>query len=139
MPHPSFFKFRYTYYYMSSQKKIFLSVIVLSLFGIALFIVFFLPSFFADEFSYVYVTFSSDEVDVSTNPADLFVTGVSRWTDVSATFKNASQVECTVDIKSLSLNQSFVLKAEQEYGVILPKSQDISVKFCGVQKNIRVN
>lgn len=124
---------------MKFNKTFFFTTLILAGFGIVALIIFWIPSFFADEFSYVYVTLSNNIVTVTTNPSDLFEKGVSRWADVSATFKNDSQTECAVALQSDTFKQSFNLAPSLEHGVILPKGEGISITFCGVQKIIRVN
>ena len=107
--------------------------------GAIAFLVFWLPSFFADEFYYVNVVFSDGDLIVSTDPSNLFEKNVSRWTDVSATFRNNSQTECSVTVQSETLEKSFNLGSGSEYGIIIPKKEDIVISFCGVQEEIKVN
>ena len=107
--------------------------------GVVVLLVFWVPSFFADEFNYVKVSFSNNTLTVTTDPSNLFKKTVSRWTDVSATFRNNSQTECAIAVSSETLKKSFNLAPGLEYGIILPKKEDIAVSFCGVQKKIRVN
>jgi hypothetical protein len=121
------------------KKKVLIPVFLGLLIVFGALAIFFVPSFFVDEFSYVYVNYSTNEMIITTNPNDLFEKTISRWTDVSATFKNDSQRECIVVLKSDSLNQSFNVASGSEYGVILPKGEDISILFCGAQREIRLN
>lgn len=123
---------------MNNKAVISILVTIVTLVNVA-FLFFWLPSFFADEFNYVYLTFSDGSLSMTSNPNDLFKKHVSRWTDISVTFRNNGQNECQVVLDSEKLKQSFNLGAGKEYGVILPKGEDINISFCGQQKTIRIN
>ncbi|RJO58870.1 hypothetical protein C4546_04695 [Candidatus Parcubacteria bacterium] len=124
---------------MKVQKSILFSLITIIFFGVIAFLIFWVPSFFVEEFSYVNINFTNNILNVSTVPDDLFEKSVSRWTDVSANFRNESQNTCIVVLKSAKLDKNFNLNPGSEYGIILPKKEDIIITFCEVQKTIRVN
>ncbi len=121
------------------KKNIIFGIIgILSLVIIA-FIIFWFSIFFVDEYNYVYLDYSNDDLSVVTDPSNLFNKKISKLTDVVATFKNSSQTECEVSVQSEALDITFTLKPELEYGILFPKKEDISVSFCGVKKTIYLN
>lgn len=124
---------------MKIQKSVLISLVTILSLGVIAFLIFWVPSFFAEEFNFVNVNFSDGALTITTDPSDLFEKKISRWTDVSATFKNNSQTECAVAVKSETLDKSFNVSPGLEYGIILPKGEDIVITFCGVQKIIRIN
>lgn len=124
---------------MNVHKNRLISIVILVVLGAIVFLVFWAHSFFIDEYNYVYFIFSDNNLSVTTDPSNLFEKSISRWTDVSAIFRNSSQTECTVAVRSETLEQSFNVAPGSEYGIILPKKEDVSILFCGVQKIIRVN
>lgn len=121
---------------MNKNKLILIITICIVFIGIITFSIFWLPSFFVDEFNYINISFSDNILNIVTDPSDLFEKKVSRWTDVSAIFKNSSQKKCEVIVKSETLDINFDLEAGLEYGFLFPKKEDITVSFCGVQDNI---
>lgn len=104
---------------------------------IALFVIW-VPSFFADEFYNVSIAYSGKEVSTTPTPDELQNASISKWTDVSATFKNNSSSPCQVEVQSSSLTRNFALEKNAEYGLILPKKETITISFCGTKKDIRI-
>ena len=124
---------------MKIKKSIFFTLVTILSLGAIAFLIFWLPSFFTDEFNYVNVSFSDGAITITTDPSDLFEKNVSRWTEVSATFRNNSQAECDVAVKSKTLDKSFNVAQGSEYGFIIPKGKDINISFCGIGEKIRIN
>ncbi|MEK7518448.1 MAG: hypothetical protein AAB549_00805, partial [Patescibacteria group bacterium] len=62
----------------------------------------------------------------------------SRWTDVSAAFKNGSKGPCPVEVRSASLTKNFSLEQNADFGLLFPKKENISITFCGVKQDIRI-
>ncbi|MFA6553303.1 MAG: hypothetical protein WCT27_02660 [Patescibacteria group bacterium] len=124
---------------MNINKNLFVGIITLGLLMIAGLAIFWMPSLFVDEYGYVYVNYSDQSLSVTSRPDTIFEKGVSRWTDISATFKNTSQGECAVSLQSSTIQETFKLAPGLENGVIIPKKEDIVISFCGAQRTIRVN
>lgn len=118
------------------NKKSAVSIITLGLIALSFFLV---PSFFADEFYNVSIAYAEKGVTITPTPDELHKASVSKWTDVSATFKNGSGSSCPVEVRAASLTKNFSLKKNAEFGLLLPKKENISITFCGVKKEIRID
>jgi hypothetical protein len=117
------------------------SLLVLSIvaLGIIVLLVYWVPSFFVDEFYNVSIAYTEKSVTITPSPDELQNALISKWTDVSATFKNDSGSLCPVEVKSASLTKNFSLEKNSEYGLILPKKETITISFCGVKKDIQID
>lgn len=102
-------------------------------------LLFWVPSFFTDEFYNVSITYAEKGIRITPAPDELKNASISRWTDVSATFRNSSSTQCQVDVKSVSLMRNFTLEKNAEFGLLLPKQENIAITFCGVKKGIRID
>lgn len=107
--------------------------------GIIALLIFWIPSFFAAEYYNVLIVFSEKEVNITPTPDALQKALLSKLTDVSATFKNGGDSPCLIEVKSASLTRSFSLEKNAEYGLLLPKNENIAITFCGVKKEIRID
>lgn len=107
--------------------------------GIIALLLFWVPSFFVDEFYNVTIAYSGKGVSITPTPDELQNASISKWTDVSATFRNGSNSTCQVEVKSPNLTKNFALEKNLEYGLILPKKETITISFCGVKKDIRID
>lgn len=113
-----------------------LSIIVIVIILIILGVILLLLNFFQKEFVYVDINYSDSKLAVITNPKDLLVKKISRWTDVQATMNNGSQGTCKVEVDSPSLKKSFDLEPGLQYGLILPKGEQITISFCGIKNDL---
>jgi len=107
--------------------------------GIIAMLIFWVPSFFVDEFYNVSIAYAENAVTITPTPDELQKASISKWTDVSATFRNGSSTQCQVDVKSASLSRNFALEKNAEFGLLLPKQESIAISFCGVKKDIRID
>ncbi|MDP2789758.1 MAG: hypothetical protein Q8O51_01385 [bacterium] len=123
---------------MSMKKSIFI-VLTTTALGIIALLLFWVPSFFADEFYNVTIAYAENGVTITPAPDELQKASLSKWTDVSATFKNDSNDQCQVDVKSASLSRNFALEKNAEFGLLLPKQENIEISFCGEKKDIRID
>lgn len=123
---------------MKVKKSSFLVLTLVAL-GIMTLLVYWVPSFFVDEFYNVSITYAEKGVTITPTPDELQKASISRWTDVSATFKNGSNGACQVEVQSSSLKKNFSLEKNTEFGLLLPKKETITITFCGVEKNIRID
>jgi len=124
---------------MRKQRFHIAIIITLFLILITFGIIFWLPYFFVDEFCYIDISYKNNQLIISTNPENLFDKKISRWTDVQATWKNDSQKSCEVEIKSQSIQESFDLEPGLQYGLFLPKDEEISISFCDIERDIYLN
>ena len=99
---------------------------------------FWVPSFFVDEFYDVTITYAEKSVTITPAPDELQKASISKWTDVSATFKNGSGGSCSVEVQAARLTKNFSLEKNAEYGVLLPKKETITITFCGEKQDIRI-
>lgn len=120
-------------------EKSSLLVLAIVVLGIIALLVYWVPSFFVDEFYYVNIVYSEKGMSITPEPVELQNASVSKWTDVSATFKNGSNSLCQVEVRSPSLTRNFALEKNAEFGLLLPKRETITISFCGVKKEIRVD
>ena len=120
-------------------KKSSLLVLTIVALGIIVLLVYWVPSFFVDEFYNVSIVYSEKGVTITPTPDELQKASVSKWTDVSATFKNSSGSPCPVEVNSASLTKNFSIEKNTEYGLLLPKRENIAISFCGVKKDIRID
>lgn len=123
---------------MKVQKNSLLVLTIVSL-GIIALLIFWIPSFFAAEYYNVSIVFSEKEVNITPTPDALRTASISKWTDVSATFKNNSGSSCIVEVQAASITKNFSLEKNAEYGLLLPKKENIAITFCGVKKEIRID
>ncbi len=123
---------------MKNKKNLLICSIVVFFMVLLTLSIFWIPSFFVDEFSYIDITYTTEGLDIVTDPKDLFEKNISKWTDVSAVLKNSSQKVCNVTIKSDTVNITLSLASNLEYGVLFPKKENIIIEFCGVKKNIYI-
>lgn len=119
----------------ANNKRISIGVVVIVLLIITGVVLWFM-NFFQQEFVYVNINYNDSKLDIVTNPTDLLVKKVGRWTDVQATANNNSQGICRVQIDSPSLKTSFDLGPGLQYGLILPKGEQVTLTFCGVKKDL---
>ncbi|XOU94158.1 MAG: hypothetical protein ACNFW9_04910 [Candidatus Kerfeldbacteria bacterium] len=123
---------------MKNKKNLLIGSVAVIFMGLLAFFMFWIPSFFVDEFNYIDITYTTEGLDIVTDPKDLFEKNISKWTDVSAILKNSSQEECSVAIKSDTVNITLSLDSNLEYGVLFPKKENIIIEFCGVKKDIYI-
>lgn len=121
------------------MKKSTLLVLTTVGLGIIALLLFWVPSFFADEFYNVSIVYAEKGVTITPTPDELQKASVSKWTDVSATFRNGSSDVCQVDVKSASLTRNFTLEKNAEFGLLLPKQENIEISFCGAKQDIRID
>jgi hypothetical protein len=119
-----------------SMKKPRLFMIIILAVVIIAGIIFWSLIIFTKEFYYVDLHYRNNQLSTITNPTNLFEKKVGKWTDVQVTWKNESQALCSVEIHSVSMNRSFNLGPRLQYGLIVPKGEQISILFCGLEKNI---
>lgn len=116
-----------------------LLVLIAASLGIIGLLVFWVPSFFADEFYTISIVYEKGSVTMTPPPDELRSASISKWTDVSASFKNSSNGPCQVEVQSLRFMKNFVLEQNAEYGLILPQNKSIAITFCGVKKEILID
>lgn len=119
-------------------QKFSIRILIPVILGIVALLIFWVPSLFVDEFYPVTISYTENEVSITPTPDELQNASLSRWTDVSATYKNDSGSSCSVEVKSASLTKNFSLEKNAEFGLLLPKGENIAIKFCGVKKEIRI-
>lgn len=124
---------------MKKNKKIIIGVMGVILLGVISLLIFWLPSMVVDEYNYIHFTYFDQDLNIISDPNDLLEKNISKWTDVSATFKNDSQSDCELVIQSNTLNINLKVDSNLEYGVIFPKNENISITFCGISKQIYLN
>ena len=123
---------------MKVQKNSLLVLTAVALAIIALSI-FWAPSFFVDQFYNVSIAYTEKGVSITPTLQQLENASISRWTEVSVTFKNGSSTLCQVEVQSSSLSRNFAIEKKAEYGLLLPKHEAIAISFCGVKQDIRVD
>lgn len=123
---------------MKVKKSSFL-VLTIVVLGIIVLFIYWVPSFFVDEFYNVSISYAEKGVTITPAPDELQKASVSKWTDVSATFKNGSGSPCQVEVKSASLTKNFTIEKNAEFGLLLPKKESIEISFCGVKEEIRID
>ncbi len=116
-----------------------LFVLIAASLGIIGFLVFWVPSFYADEFYAISIAYEKGLVIMAPPPDELRSASISKWTDVSASFKNNSNGPCQVEVQSLRFSKNFELQQNAEYGLILPQNKNIAITFCGVRKEILID
>ncbi|MFA6042970.1 MAG: hypothetical protein WCV85_06770 [Patescibacteria group bacterium] len=121
------------------KKNYSLLVLIATSLGIIGLLVFWVPSFFADEFYTISIAYEKGSVKMIPPPDELRSASVSKWTDVSATFKNSSDGPCQVEVQSFRFSKNFEIKQNAEYGLILPQNKSIAITFCGVRKDILID
>lgn len=121
------------------QRNITKFVYILAIVGIFTLLLFWVPSFFVDEFYDVTITYAEKSVTITPAPDELKNASVSKWTDVSAIFKNDSGSSCSVEVKATSLTKNFSLEKNAEFGLLLPKKEIITITFCGEKQDIRID
>ncbi len=102
-------------------------------------LVFWVPSFFVQEFYSISIAYEKGVVAVTPSSDELRNASISRWTDVSATFKNSSNNPCQVQVQSLRFTKDFIVQQNAEYGLILPQNKNIAITFCGVREEILID
>lgn len=89
--------------------------------------------FFVDEFVYILIEKSNEDIVVVKEPQDWKKDELSRFTSIQATFRNTTDQTCGVTLSPAKEDESFNVEGHQEFGTFLPKVDVVKIIFCDEQ------
>ena len=119
---------------MIKQRIVSLILVSLSLLPLSFIAFMMLPSLLGHEYYRASVNYTGTDLAILVPSRNQHV---GRWTDVLLTFKNSSLQTCAVTVDSRLIHIGLQLDSGMEYGLFLPKDEDVTLLFCGIQKDIR--